>query len=279
MSARRGTTQYNDGCRTFVVFAVSNCTAVDGKIYYPCKYCQNNQRHTPDYVLAHLTGGRGMNPGYNLWYMHDETTTGSAIRGQCSSHHSGTDSAACSTEHGESTEQGCVAVEQDDDMHAMLRDAFGMHDVAEAISTDPQQVDEGTSCGDALKYQELLKTAEKPLHPGTKHSKLSATVHMYNLKCVGGISNKIFSDILEFINQLLPHCNETLPDNTYEAKKFLSVMGLGYEKILVCRNDCMLFWKDNKELDSCTVCGESKWRADTHIDEDGEVISARKNAR
>jgi len=279
MSARRGTTQYNDGCRAFVVFAVSNCTAVDGKIYYPCKYCRNNQRHTPDYVLAHLTGGRGMNPVYNLWYMHDETTTGSAIRGQCSSHHSGTDSAACSTEHGESTEQGCVAVEQDDDMHAMLRDAFGMPDVTEAVSTDPQQVDEGTSCGDALKYQELLKTAEKPLHPGTKHSKLSATVHMYNLKCVGGISNKIFSDILEFINHLLPHWNETLPDNTYEAKKFLSVMGLGYEKILVCRNDCMLFWKDNKELDSCTVCGESKWRADTHIDEDGEVISARKNAR
>jgi hypothetical protein len=161
-------------------------------------------------------------------------------------------------------------------MHAMLRDAFGVHDVAEAVSTDPQQVDEETYCGDALKYQELLKTTEKPLHPGTKHSKLNATVHMYNLKCVGGISNKIFSDILKFINQMLPPCDETLPDNTYEAKKFLSVMGLGYEKIPTCRNDCMLFWKDNKELDSCTVCGEYKWRADTHIDEDGEVISARK---
>jgi hypothetical protein len=87
---------------------------------------------------------------------------------------------------------------------------------------------------------------------------------------------RFFSDILEFINQLLPPCDETLPDNTYEAKKFLSVMGLGYEKIPACRNDCILFWKDNKKLDSCTVCGESKWRADTHIDEDGEVISARK---
>jgi hypothetical protein len=86
-----------------------------------------------------------MNLGYNLWYMHGETTIGSAVRGQCSSHQSGTDSAACSTEHGEFTEHGGVAMEQDDDMHAMLRDAFGMHDVAEAVSTDPQQVDEGTS--------------------------------------------------------------------------------------------------------------------------------------
>jgi hypothetical protein len=66
MSARRGTTEYNDGCRAFVAFAVSKCTAVDGKIYYPCKYCRNNQRHAPDYVLAHLTGGRGMSPGYNF---------------------------------------------------------------------------------------------------------------------------------------------------------------------------------------------------------------------
>jgi hypothetical protein len=127
-----------------------------------------------------------------------------------------------------------------------------------------------------LKYHELLKTAKKPLHLGTKHSKLSATVHMYNLKCVGGISNKIFSDILELINQLLPPCNETLPANTYEAKKFLSSMGLGYEKIPACCNDYMLFWKDNKDLDSCTVCGESKWRADIHLDQDGEVISSRK---
>jgi len=275
MSARRGTTQYNDGCRAFVAFAVRNCTAVDGKIYCPCKNCRNNQRYTPDYVLAHLTGSREMTPGYNLWYMHGKTTIGSAIHGGCLSHPSGTNSVAGDTEQGEFTEQG-GPLEQGGDMRAMFRDAFGVHDVADDVSTDLGGVDEGTSCGVALKYQELLQTAEKALHLGTKHSKLSATVHMYNFKCVGGISNKIFSDILDFINQLLPPCDETLPINTYEAKKFLSSMGLGYEKIPACRNDCMLFWKDNKDLNSCTVYGEAKWRADTHIGEDGEVISSRK---
>jgi hypothetical protein len=48
------------------------------------------------------------------------------------------------------------------------------------------------------------------------------------------------------------------------------------EKISVCRNDCMLFWKGNKDLDSCIVCGESKWKNDNHLDEDGEPISSRK---
>jgi hypothetical protein len=127
-------------------------------------------------------------------------------------------------------------------MQATFHDAFGMHNVREAVN-------EGAAGWDALKYYELLKTTKKPLHPGTKHSKLSATVHMYNLKCVEGIRNKFFSDILKLMNQLLHPCDETLPGNTYEAKKFFSDMGLGYEKIPACRNDCMLFWKGNKDLD------------------------------
>jgi hypothetical protein len=200
----------------------------------------NNLRHFPYYVLVHLTGVRGMSPGYSLWYMHGDTVRGSTVPGRCSSHPSVTDLAAGSTDQGEGTEQG-EGLEQHGDMRTTLCDAFGVHNVSEAISSQPQAINEGTSGGDALKYYELLKTAKKPLHPGTKHSKLSATVHMYNLKCVRGISNKIFSDILELISQLLPPCDETLPINTHEAKKFINDMGLGYEKIPTCRNDCMLF--------------------------------------
>jgi hypothetical protein len=203
-----------------------------------------------------------MSSGYILWYMHGET----AISGPVPSRYSNLVTADATAS---STEQG-------GDMHAMLCDAFGMHDVREDVNSQPQAVNDGAAGGDALKYYELLKTAEKPLHLGTKHSKLSATVHMYNLKCVGGISNNIFSAILELMNQLMPPCDETLPGNTYEAKKFLSDMGLGYEKILECCNDCMLFWKGNKDLDSCIICGESKWKDDNHLDEDGEPISSRK---
>jgi len=99
---------------------------------------------------------------------------------------------------------------------------------------------------------------------------------LYNLKCMGGISNNILSELLEFMNQLLPACDETLPSNTYEAKKFLSDIGLGYEKIPVCRNDCMLFWKANKDLESCTVCGESRWKDEICLGEDGQPTSLRK---
>jgi len=167
--------------------------------------------------------------------MHSETVRGSVVLGRCLSQLA-TNSTTGSTKQCKGTEQG-GGLEQGGDMHAILRDAFGMHDVRETISSQPHAVNEGTPRGDTLKYYKLLKTAKKPLHPGTKYSKLSA----YNLKCVGGISSKIFSDSLELMNQLLPPCDETLPINTYEAKKFLNDMGLGYEKIPACHNDCMLF--------------------------------------
>jgi hypothetical protein len=93
-------------------------------------------------------------------------------------------------------------------------------------------VHEEASGGDVQKYENLLEKEDKPLHDKTKHRKLSATVHLYNLKCVGGLSNTIFSSFIELINQLLPVDEVVLPVNTYEAKKFLRDMGLRYEKIL-----------------------------------------------
>ena len=121
----------------------------------------------------------------------------------------------------------------------------------------------------------MLKEAEGSLYDRTKNSKLSATVHLYNLKCVGGLSNKIFSSLIEFINQLLPE-DTHMPVNTYEAKKYLRDMRLGYENILACCNDYMLLWKGKNELDSCTVCGKSKWNDAIHLDEDGQPISSSK---
>jgi hypothetical protein len=102
-------------------------------------------------------------------------------------------------------------------------------------------VDDEPDRGDAQKYNDLLKNVDKPLHKKTRHSKLSATVHLYSLKCVDRVSNMIFSTFLECFNQLLLDDGEALLVNTYEVKKFARDMGLRYENILVCRNDCMLF--------------------------------------
>ena len=50
--------------------------------------------------------------------------------------------------------------------------------------------------------------------------------------------------------------------STYESKKILRDMGMSFEHIDACENDCALFWKENKNLDKCPVC-EAPWYKDT----------------
>jgi hypothetical protein len=48
---------------------------------------------------------------------------------------------------------------------------------------------------------------------------------------------KLISDIL-----LKPH---KVPKDMYQSKKMMSTLDLKYEKIDVCLDNCMLFWKEH----------------------------------
>ena len=43
-------------------------------------------------------------------------------------------------------------------------------------------------------------------------------------------------------------------------KQYIKVLGLSYEKIHFCPNNCVLFWGDYENLDECPVCNESRWK-------------------
>ncbi|KAL7174783.1 hypothetical protein ACSBR1_043887 [Camellia fascicularis] len=65
--------------------------------------------------------------------------------------------------------------------------------------------------------------------------------------------------MLEFLTKLLPKDN-LVPKSTYEAKKILRELGLSYELIDACVNDCVLFWKANATLDKCPNCNASRYK-------------------
>jgi hypothetical protein len=132
-------------------------------------------------------------PQYKDWIYHGERFVYAPVEGSNSN--------PPAADVGASTDQG-------GNMHAILRDLFGMHDVRED-NCKPQPgvqgheeyiVDDEANRGDSWKkYEELLKKADKPFYDKTRHSKLSNTVHLYNLKC-SGVSNMAFSIFLEFFN-------------------------------------------------------------------------------
>jgi hypothetical protein len=53
-------------------------------------------------------------------------------------------------------------------------------------------------------------------------------------------SNNCYKDLLKLNNDVLS-ANHMLPRDMYQSKKLLSGLGMDYEKIDVCQENCMLF--------------------------------------
>jgi hypothetical protein len=80
------------------------------------------------------------------------------------------------------------------------------------------------------------------------------------LKAKYGWSDCSFNNLLCLLSWLLPQPN-SVPANTYQAKKVISPLTMGVEKIHVCPNHCILF-RDQMfgELDTCPRCGASRYK-------------------
>ena len=75
---------------------------------------------------------------------------------------------------------------------------------------------------------------------------------------MNGWSNKSFTKLLDTLRETFSE-GEMLPKSSYEVKKIISELGLRCEKIHICPNSCMLFWKEHEHDDICKVCGASRW--------------------
>ncbi|GKD57619.1 hypothetical protein Tco_1291006, partial [Tanacetum coccineum] len=58
--------------------------------------------------------------------------------------------------------------------------------------------------------------------------------------------------------------------------KLLNLKGSGYKKIHVCINNCLLYWKDDKDLTACRTCGISRWKVDNKTHKVYEDIPAKR---
>jgi hypothetical protein len=110
------------------------------------------------------------------------------------------------------------------------------------------------------KFDKLLDDAKREVYPGcTNYTLLKFVIEMLNVKVMTNLSNKGLDMILDLLIKLLPKGN-LVPRSTYEAKKILRDLGLSYEHIHACKNDCALFWKENANLDVCPECKESRYK-------------------
>ncbi|XP_027124240.1 uncharacterized protein [Coffea arabica] len=135
------------------------------------------------------------------------------------------------------------------------------HELPDLLDEIRNAHESGTSSEcDSKNFDKLLNDAQRELYPGCKkYSLLRFIVSFLHIKVMNHVTNKAFDMMLEFLKDVLPE-GEILPSSFYGAMKILFGIGLGYQKIDVCKFDCSLFWKENEKMDKCPVCKESRWK-------------------
>nr|CAD1824779.1 unnamed protein product [Ananas comosus var. bracteatus] len=232
----RSSADYQQGLDQFLKFAFDNASK-ESMILCPCRKCTNCFWKEEEVVYEHLLCD-GFMQGYTRWIFHGEDTSQS-----------------------NPTNKANIQNEQiNDEMDELLHDSFfhpeSDFDVGDLDTNDlTTEPDEETK-----KFYKLVKDANQEIYPGCKKfSKLSFIVRLLQIKCLGGWSNKNFDMLLKLLKEVLP-AGETLPSSFYETDKIIKDLGLGYEKIDACPNNCMLYRKEFANASLCHVCGASRWK-------------------
>jgi hypothetical protein len=87
---------------------------------------------------------------------------------------------------------------------------------------------------------------------------LAFITHLVAIKSKYLFYNNCYNDLLKLIGDILlkPH---KVPRDMFQSMKMMSPLSSKHEKIDVCLNNCMLFWKEHANEKKCLECGQSRF--------------------
>jgi hypothetical protein len=202
-------------------------------VRYPCSICQNLRCLENKRTIAIHLCKDGFVSAYEVWTFHDELSTR-------------------------------VIVEDGHDCD--VGDVDRMDEMLEAIQTE---VSEDPPTLEVEAFFKLLKASEDPLHGHIEVTLLAFITRMMAIKSKYFFSNNCYHDPVKLISDILlkPH---KVPKDMYQSKKMMSALGLKYEKIDVCPDNCMLFWKEHANEKKRLECGQSRFIE--VVTQDGENV-------
>ncbi|KAL0428286.1 UNVERIFIED_CONTAM: hypothetical protein Slati_3003400 [Sesamum latifolium] len=109
-----------------------------------------------------------------------------------------------------------------------------------------------------------VRAVDQPLWNGCTQpctqSQLGVVAESVDIKADGHISERIYDQISQLGNKILPP-GDTLPGDYYNTKKLIKDLSLPVEKTGVCKNGCMLYWKDDIDLEYCKFYGNARYKS------------------
>ncbi|GKA14990.1 hypothetical protein Tco_0694737 [Tanacetum coccineum] len=136
-------------------------------------------------------------------------------------------------------------------------DAFFEDISANNVPTPPTQTtgpQPAQTTGPNNEFEELLSRSTQKLYPGCDMTTLEFTTEISHIKALHKITDAGFNKILALLQKACsPSKGYNFPSSYYEIKKTYKKIGLGYESIHACINDCFLFWgsEDNLKMPNC----------------------------
>ncbi|XP_073045933.1 uncharacterized protein [Primulina eburnea] len=241
--------KYKVGVEQFLNYAFKK-TSEENNIRCPCVKCNNTDYGSREVVEMHLNVN-GIMPNYTTWYHHGERL------GESSSDDEESEGSDC-----------------DEILRDLYPNMDGFYRSGSEIGSSNENKHGEEPNDEAKKFYRLLKDSEQPTYPGCDTSKLSVLVKLLHIKSIGRWSNESFDMLLQLLKQILP-IGSNLPESYYDSKKIIKDLGLSYQKIDACKNDCMLYWKEEDKSNMCKICGASRWKENSH----NEETKVRKNGK
>ncbi|KAL0316459.1 UNVERIFIED_CONTAM: hypothetical protein Sradi_5524100 [Sesamum radiatum] len=103
----------------------------------------------------------------------------------------------------------------------------------------------------------VVHAADQPLCNDCTQSQLGVVAESVDIKADSHIIEQIYDRISKWANRILPS-NHILLGDYYNTKKLVKDLGLPVKKIYACMNGCMLYWKDDVNLEYCKFYGEGR---------------------
>jgi hypothetical protein len=136
------------------------------------------------------------------------------------------------SEHGELE----TTVESDGD-----QDVDQMADMVDDIRNEyPELWNNQALPEDVKEFYKLLEASEAKVHEGTDVTILQAVTRLMVMMSKYSFSNNCYNDIVKLIIDLIPS-NRNMPNDLYHYKKIVAGLGMNYQKIDACEDNCMLF--------------------------------------
>jgi hypothetical protein len=170
----------------------------------PCSRCQNLKCLEDKRTIAIHLCKNGFVPGYEVWIFHGESGT---------------------------------RVIAEDEHDCDVRDVDRMDKMFEAIEAE---VIEDVPTVEVVAFFKHLKASEETLHEQTEVTLLAFITRLVAIKFKYFFSNNYYNDLLKLISDILSKAQK-MPKDMYQFIKMMSALGLKYEKIDVCPDNCMFF--------------------------------------